>query len=1034
MNKSVVLHQMVTEQALATPSAVAVSGAGRFLTYGELERRANQVANLLKARGVGIEHRVAVCLSRDVELPVVLLGVLKAGAAYVPLDPGLPPARLAYMIDDVAPTAVVSTAEPAASLPSHPGLLILDDPAVAAELRAAGGTDLRVPVRPDHLAYVIYTSGSTGRPKGVAVPHRGIVNLIEWHCRTFGVTAADRASLVAGLGFDAAGWELWPYLTAGARVCLPPEETRPSAELLREWLLGEGVTVAFLPTPLAERALLLDWPAECALRVLLTGGAALHRHPRPGLPFTLVNNYGPTEYSVVTTSGVVPEGPLPGEPSLGGPISRTRVWVLDEALAPVPAGDAGELFVGGDGLAREYWGRPGLTAERFVPDPFEPGERLYRTGDRVRWRPDGTLEFLGRLDDQVKLRGFRIELGEIEAALREQAGVDDAVVVMRRAASGDDQLVGYVTAGGGRLPGRDLRAALAERLPGYMVPAVVVVVPEWPLTANGKVDRAALPDPVPGDSGYRTPAGPVEEILAGIYAAVLGLPRVGADDDFFALGGDSIVSIQIVARARQAGLRLTTRDPFDHPTVARLAAAVPYEPVPVAACEGPVTGEVPLTPVQRWFFDQDPADPHHFNQTFLLELREHVDPDVLEEAVNQVVRHHDALRLRFVRDASGWRQEHVEEPARVVLRVTTAPCTEDAIGEAQADLDLGEAPLVRAVLFADGVLLLVVHHLVVDGVSWRVLIEDLESACGQLRRGEDVRFPAKTLSFQGWSRHLREHADGLRDEIGYWSGQAPRDPAPLPVDFPGGANSVASLRRHWDGLDERHTRDLLRKASQAFRTEVNDVLLTAFTQAFGEWTGSRSLFLTLEGHGREPLAPDVDVSRTIGWFTSVFPLLLDLGPSRDDREELRHVKEQLRRLPRRGIGFGVLRHLGGRLAATPHPQVSFNYLGQFDASFSTLFTLVRESGADDRSPRQRRPHLLEVDGFVSGGRLRFSWTYSEDTLRASTVERLSDAFVRRLRAYAEQADEPLAASDFPLARLSRRDADVLAALLDPGRS
>ncbi|WP_062347637.1 non-ribosomal peptide synthetase [Herbidospora yilanensis] len=1006
MTDPFVLHELVAAQARATPSATAVSTEAGSLTYAELDHRADRLAGSLAARGVGRGDVVAVCLPRGLDLPATLLGVLKAGAAYLPLDPDLPPGRIDSLIADAEPATVITAP-----------LALADTP--VREI---------APVGPDDLAYVIYTSGSTGKPKGVAVPHRGIVNLARWHRAAFEVSAADRGAMVAGLGFDAAAWELWANLVAGACVCLPPEEARPSAELMRDWLVDQRVTVAFLPTPLAERAIRLDWPVWTPLRVLLTGGAALHHHPSPGLPFTLVNNYGPTEYSVVTTSGTVPAVESAVPPSLGLPITGTRVEVLDEDFQPA---STGELFVGGEGLARGYWRRPGLTADRFVPDPSGSGGRLYRTGDRVRRRADGTLEYLGRLDDQIKLRGYRIEPGEIEAALREEPGVEDAVVVLRNG----DRLVGYVT--GTQVSAPALRTALAGRLPGYMVPSAVVVLATWPLTPNGKIDKDALPGTGPDESGYRAPSGPAERILADIYAALLGLPRVGVDDDFFALGGDSIVSLQIVARARRAGLAVDPRDPFDHPTIARLARALePRLPDagPDAADQPRPEGEVPLTPVQRWWFGQEPADPHHFNQTFLLELREPVAPEVLEEAINQVVGHHDALRLRFVRDGSRWRQEHAAEPARVVLRLPGTPCDEGVVAAAQAGLDLAEAPLVRAVLFADGVLLLVVHHLVVDGVSWRVLIEDLETACAQLRSGEPVRLPAKTMSFQTWSRHLAEHAPALTGELGHWHDQVPQTPPALPFDLPGRDATVAKLRRHWDGLDERQTRDLLTKASPTFRTEVNDVLLTAFAQAFRDWTGSGSLFLNLEGHGREPLAPGVDVSRTVGWFTSVFPVLLGLGPSRDDLDELSHVREQLRRLPRRGVGFGVLRHLGGHLADAPHPEVAFNYLGQFDASFSTLFTLLRESGENDRSPRQRRPHLLEVDGYVSRGRLRFCWAYSEDSLRESTVRRLSDTFVARLRAYTELAGEPAEAAEFPLARLSRRDAGVLASLLNHGRS
>ncbi|MCT9933564.1 amino acid adenylation domain-containing protein, partial [Planotetraspora sp. A-T 1434] len=507
-----VVHELVAEQARAKASAVAVSCQGRSLTYGELDRRANGVANELAARGVGVEHLVGVCLPRDVELPVVLLGVLKAGAAYLPLDPGYPLPRLTYMVEDAAPTVIVTTAELAGGLPEHPNVVLLD------ELAGAGETAPEVTVRPDNLVYLMYTSGSTGRPKGVAVTHTSVTRLVKE--ASYARLAADEVFLhLAPLAFDASTLEVWGALANGARLALFPG-TRPALGEIGEVIAAEGVTTLWLSAGLFHRMVEERLDDLRPLRQLLAGGEALSpahvRRALDALPgCAIINGYGPTEATTFTSCHRVEEVGDTSVP-IGTPISDTYVYVLDEVMAPVPVGVAGELFVGGPGLARGYWGRPGLTAERFVPDPFgsfptSKGGRLYRTGDRVRWLPDGTLEFLGRLDDQVKLRGFRIELGEIEAALRQRPGVTAALVLMRKAASGDNQLVGYVTADEG-VTGPELRAALAEELPDYMVPAAVVVLPEWPLTANGKVDRAALPEPAAYHGDYRPPADPVEEL------------------------------------------------------------------------------------------------------------------------------------------------------------------------------------------------------------------------------------------------------------------------------------------------------------------------------------------------------------------------------------------------------------------------------------------------------------------------------------------------------------------------------------------
>ena len=573
---------LITVQSHRTAHVEAVVGPDGGLTYCELERRANQMAQHLLGLGICRDSVVGVCLGRSPAFVVAALAVLKAGGAYLPLDPDSPVDRLAFMLQDAEVRALVTKEGNAAQLPTGHWVVVALD---ADDGRIAGQPSVPPPceVTPLHLAYTIYTSGSTGRPKGVAITHRGLLNLLYWHQRTFAVTAADRATQLANPGFDAAVWELWPHLAAGASVYFPDDSTRNSPEMLCDWMVTQGITISFVPAALAERLVFLKWPRETRLRILLTGADTLHCYPSRALPFSLVNNYGPTECTVVATSGRVP----PGErsealPSIGRPIDNVEIYILDEHLKPVPVGTPGELYIGGLGLARGYVNRPELTTERFVASPFAdaPGARLYKTGDLARHLPDGQIAFLGRVDDQVKIRGYRIEPNEIVNILNGYPAVASSVVVVREDSPGEKYLVAYVVpADGAELASDALREFLKLRLPDYMIPGVFVRIESLPLTPNGKVDRAALPPP----SGSNTvrdkivgvPRGVVEERLAEILAGLLGVERVGVDDNFFLLGGHSLLGTQVIGRVREAfGVELPLRTLFDNPTVAGMSAEI----------------------------------------------------------------------------------------------------------------------------------------------------------------------------------------------------------------------------------------------------------------------------------------------------------------------------------------------------------------------------------------------------------------------------------------------------------------------------
>ncbi len=573
--------QLVSLQAVASPEALAVVAGKVTLTYQELEAQANQLARHLRGLGVGPEVRVGLCLDRSGLMVVGALGILKAGGAYLPLDPVYPPERLAFMLMDAQAPVVVTRQGLAERLPAG-GWHVVSLDADGPEIERHSSEPLPGGVTPEDLAYVIYTSGSTGQPKGVEITHGSLLNLILWHQKTFEVTPADRATQQASPGFDASVWELWPYLTAGASVHLPDEVTRIAPELLRDWLLTQRITISFVPTPMAERLLVLEWPSKTPLRALLTGGDTLHHYPPHDLPFLLVNNYGPTECTVVATSGPVLPDARQDAPPIGRAIANTQVYILDEELRQVSPGTPGELCIGGLGLARGYLKRPDLTSEKFVPNPFNGGgsSRLYRTGDRARHLPDGQIAFMGRIDELIKIRGFRIEPNEIITALARHPGVETSVVVAREDAPHEKRLVAYIVPKlESEVSDTELRDFLRERLPEYMVPTAFVRLESLPLTPNGKVDRATLPPPngahTGRDTAFVASRSPVEERLSEILARLMSLEQVGVNDNFFMLGGHSLLGTQVIARVRDVfRVELPLRTLFDSPTIADLSREI----------------------------------------------------------------------------------------------------------------------------------------------------------------------------------------------------------------------------------------------------------------------------------------------------------------------------------------------------------------------------------------------------------------------------------------------------------------------------
>ncbi|MEV4396425.1 amino acid adenylation domain-containing protein [Nonomuraea sp. NPDC049607] len=1048
--ETLTVTRLFAEQAAARPDAQAVVCGGRSLTYGELDERADRLARLLAARGAGPERYVAVALPRSIDMVVAVLAVLKAGAAYLPVDVGQPAGRIAAMVGDTRPVLAVATRESASALPAGLPFVGPHDPAPAGP---PGGSPA---ARPENPAYVIYTSGSTGRPKAVVVTHEGVHDMVRVQRERMDAGPGARVLQFASLSFDGAFWELVLALLSGGTLVVAADDERPPGAPLAGLIARERVTHVTLP-PTALATLPEDGVPRGAVVVVAgeTCPPELVRAWSPGR--RVFNGYGPTETMVGATLSepLTPADAGPGPVPIGRPFPSIRAYVLDERLRPAPIGVPGELYLGGTRLARGYLNRPGLTGERFVADPYgPPGTRMYRTGDRARWLANGRLEHAGRTDDQVKLRGFRIEPGEVEAALSEQPCVVAAAAAVKEDANGTRRLVGYVVPAEGGADPAELREALRRRLPEHMVPTAFVILDALPLTHSGKVDRRALPAPTGArHSGeeYAEPRTPAERALAEVWARVLGVERVGVHDNFFDLGGDSILGLQVVAGAQAAGLALTPRLMFLRQTVADLAAELPDAPTgrdtgdgPVSApVSGPVSGDVPLTPIQHWFLENLAGSLPRFNQAVALEPPAEAGDDAVEAALTALVERHDALRLRLERDDAGWRQHNAAaEHGRVLRRVDLSGVPEDeragyahrAAVEAQTSFALDRGPLIKAVLFTgDGPrrLFLAAHHLVVDGVSWRVLLSDLEIACRQAAAGEPIRLGPRSTSFREWALRLGDHAasGGFDHELPHWRRvrELASEVPPLPVDDAEGANVAGDLRTVTATLDAGLTRRLLREVPEVYRTRVDEVLLGALGRVLAGWAGGARVLVELEGHGREELFPEVDLSRTVGWFTTVSPLVLEL-PDGGWGDLLRSVKEQVRAVPLRGLGYGALRHLspaGAELRDDRQPEVAFNYLGRMESR-----GMLPTPEGTERDPRQERVHLLEVNAVVRGDRLEMRWSYSCRRHREATVAALAERMTAALAEIVEHCAEPGAGgctpSDFPLARLDQAAVDRVA--------
>ncbi|MCP4218603.1 MAG: amino acid adenylation domain-containing protein, partial [bacterium] len=1036
---------MAAQVAEKQPHRIAMEEGDLKITYGELNKRALRLSAHLREKGLKRDRLAAVLMERGVQMVVSIFAVWHAGGAYIPLDSANPKQRTLEILND-SEAAVLLTAPEHAEAYSpdmFSGEITLPGPWLDGADNQDTPTHSITPDM-DSLAYVIYTSGSTGKPKGAMVEHIGMMNHIQVKLTDLQISEESIVVQNASHTFDISVWQYFSALVCGGKTLVYSNSLVLDVEIFLKRLVMDRVSILeVVPSYLSVLLSALEAPlhGEGAplhgvetsshsggvgpLEYLLVTGETVKPNlvkrwfrAFPGIK--MVNAYGPTEASDDITHHIMASYPGSERISIGKPLQNFNIYIVNRDMKLCPLGIKGEICVSGVGVGRGYLKDEEKTRRVFFEDPFveEKGRRLYKTGDLGCWLPDGTIDFFGRIDYQVKIRGFRIELGEIENRLVEHPHIKEAVVTDREDAGGNKYLCAYTVSD--ETPDiTQLKEYLSRSLPPYMIPAYFVPMESLPLGSSGKINRKALPAPELSEDPrqYVAPRNETEKALVEVWQEVLGVSRIGITDNFFDVGGDSIKAIQILSRLQKYKLKIKIRDLFQHPVLRDLGLYTLQ--TDRVFQQGVVEGDVPLTPIQQWFFDRGFSDAFHYNQALMLHRPEGFDENILRRVLTGLVTHHDALRMVFRRESETVRQYNRGPDDRLfqldVVDITSAEDSNRQVAyeadRIQAGFDLETGPLLRLGLFNHtdgGHLLWVVHHLVMDGVSWRILIEDFTTAYRQALEaaphgeGSDIQLPPKTDSFKYWSEKLYDHARGreIVAQIPYWKTIEETEAGRLPSDndISPHENTIKNQDSLSIKLDKTATVTLQKGVNRAYNTEINDILLTALGLALHQWSGNNRFLINLEGHGREEIFEDVEISRTIGWFTSEFPVLLDMTQADNMGFTLKSVKESLRKIPQRGIGYGILRYLTPDemkkdIRFRQEPEVSFNYMGRLDGGEDTKNALFSVSGLPvgaTESPNMEVPFILTINSQILGGELELTVNYNRLQYHRATLERLLD--------------------------------------------
>jgi amino acid adenylation domain-containing protein/non-ribosomal peptide synthase protein (TIGR01720 family) len=1015
------IHLLFEEQATKTPDYIALVFNDQAFTYRELNRQANQIASCFKKMGITHGARIVLCLERQLAMVAAQLGILKVGGIYVPIEPHYPLSRIKYIIEDSKPLAIVTQSSVFNEVLTkydainQYSLLLLD------QLKHSSSDQFVNPnfqVISDDLAYIIYTSGSTGQPKGVLVSHKSVVNCILAIQQCADIKSEDIFLALTSCAFDVAMLDYYLPLSVGAKVIIADRRAQKDANCLINLIEKNSVTAIQATPSTCELIRLLGWQAPHPIKMLVAGEAlspALADYLRENC--LLFNIYGPTETTIYATFALIKENtPI----TIGKPLFNVQCFVLDKNLQPLPIGYTGELHIGGVSLAHGYFNQPQLTEEKFIKSPFstDPHARLYKTGDLVRWLPNGELEYLGRLDNQVKIRGFRIELGEVEQALLHHPQIAQSVVLAHRIPAGHQQLIAFIVPmqnAETALNTNILQSFLQEILPDYMIPAAYVILTALPLNTNGKIDHKALlkqtDQALPANLAYQSPETSLEKQLVSLWQSVLGISLISVEDNFFALGGDSILAIQIIAKANEYGLSFSVSDIFERPTIAELSKVAHSLKLPQPLEE--FTDAIPLTPIQHWFFEEAWTAPAQWSQACLVRTSS-LNMDCLQRAIRYLTTQHDALRLCYQQNSQVWQQHYIKGEVPILFEqvvLNTMPEENQLIAEwgriIQARFDLNKGPLIGVVIFLDShhavqQLLFVIHHLLIDGVSWRILLAQLSATYQNLSAQQKPPKLLQSTSFAHWATALESVAQAPQWTMqhDYWLDITSKCKS-LPEDNPQGENIEGSSEVIQLQLDHETTENLLGPIHSVYQTHINDVLLTALLKVFTDWMQHNTLVLDLESHGRQNEIVRLNSVNTIGWFTSLFPVSLTLINS-DWGNLLLSVKQQLQNIPQQGFGYSLLRYLSPdqklreSLLKQPQPQISFNYWGQFQRSANEASFFQWNGVSLVAGKKNHRKHLLNIDCVVRDGCFVMNWTYSRNRHLFATIEHLAKNYQKAL--------------------------------------
>ncbi|MGE5498771.1 MAG: amino acid adenylation domain-containing protein, partial [Syntrophothermus sp.] len=1014
------IHSAFEEQVRKTPWRSAVNYAGNELSYFRLNRMSNLLALQLIKAGVKPETRVGIYLERSVETVISIFGILKAGGCYIPLDASYPEARIKAVINESQMQYLITTDQLKHSVTNH-DINIINIGSLNNIPESEQADDPRISVYPDNCAYIIYTSGSTGTPKGVMVRHSSVLNLFNGLNKTVYSDFSGKlfnASLNAPVSFDASVQQL-VMLLGGHTLHILPDEVRTSDTALASFIADNAIDV--LDCVPSQLKFLMDiWSETEGIKkplICLPGGEAIEEQLWNRISelkeTKFFNMYGPTECTVDSTACEV--SPSNVRPVIGRPLENISVYILDKQMQLQPPGIAGEIYIGEPALARGYADKPALTAEFFLPDPFSslPGSRLYRSGDAGRFLSDGSIEYLGRTDNQVKIKGFRIELGDIESALQSHPDIKNAAVIVREDTPGLKRLTAYVVFASpeNSVNVTELISYLKLRLPDYMVPHIFVALDILPLTPSGKTDRLRLPRPEmqrPAVSSGFNPAQTGNEIiLLDVFREVLGLQAVGIDDNFFELGGDSIISIQAVTKARQKGLNITAKNIFQFPTIRELAALSPSSQ-PVREKRLRPGDEIELSPVQKWFFSKNFPHPDHWNQSVFIEIADDISRDLLEKSFNHIINFHESFSFRFNHSGDEWKQFYIPSGSYAEIKeydlsgfskeISAQRVYAESI-RLQSSLDIHKGPLFTIALFREPdrrLLFIALHHLIVDGITWRMILEDMQNVYIQLSEGKTASLPPVTAPYAVWTSLLSHNLPGniLDRSLSYFSSLPAEKLRALPRDFENGLNLEQYSSSVIMSLTEEETGMLLVKLNEFPGFSVQDILLASVAKTLGAWTGSEDLFIDMESHGREEIFPGIDISRTAGWFTSIFPVHLKTDVNKTSYERLTSVHSKMDNLPSfiydfriPGNGMG----LEEKFSALNNIEISFNYLGRLDQHIKggSIFKSLIKNKTVDRSHSCSRIYLLDIAFELSNGRLNSCWTFSSGVHNDSTIEKVA---------------------------------------------